>query len=314
MYTIPAHHLSSEVGTCLTRPNIKRMKSASDEREEAMLTTVVPPDLRAMPRMQISRWTFDGPTTIMGTLFVSSRAEAFFASIILLNALAMCLQSQYEGYDNANAVKYHDGTADETWPGVRSAFDIVEWVVGIIFSVEVLGRFCVFGRKFSSEAWNIFDSVIVSFWFMDQLQIAVFGINPMIFRVLRLSRSVRLVRAVQWTAFGPLHLIIRAIKSSFVVFIWSLLLMVLLICTIAMIVSASLSTFIQDSDVALSIRAEVYEGWGSLSRATLTMFEITLGNWGPPCWLLTNEVSEAWSLFFLKLQVLNWVRCSAGYS
>jgi len=36
-----------------------------------------------------------------------------------------------------------------------------------------------------------------------------------------------------------------------------------------------------------------------LKAGALTMFEITLANWGPQCWLTTNNVSELYSVFFV---------------
>jgi len=38
------------------------------------------------------------------------------------------------------------------------------------------------------------------------------------------------------------------------------------------------------------------------------MFEITLANWGPQCWLLMNEVNELWGFFFII-----W-RCCFGFA
>merc|ERR1712232_313003 len=40
----------------------------------------------------------------------------------------------------------------------------------------------------------------------------------------------------------------------------------------------------------------------------VTMFEITLANWGPPCWLLTNEVNQWGSVFFIGY------KCTIGFA
>merc|ERR1711988_1745515 len=40
----------------------------------------------------------------------------------------------------------------------------------------------------------------------------------------------------------------------------------------------------------------------------MTMFEITLANWGPHCRLLMNNVDEWWALFFLVY------KCSIGFA
>jgi len=101
-------------------------------------------------------------------------------------------------------------------------------------------------------------------------------------------------------------LIVRAISSSVVILMWSLLVLLLLLCVVAMIMSTLLSSFIKDEDQDLEARTKVYVSWGSFTRAGLSMFEITLANWGPPCWLLTNEVNEWFSLFFISY------KCSIG--
>eukprot|EP00812_Abedinium_dasypus_P009907 NODE_3562_length_769_cov_241.543417.p2 GENE.NODE_3562_length_769_cov_241.543417~~NODE_3562_length_769_cov_241.543417.p2 ORF type:complete len:213 (-),score=75.17 NODE_3562_length_769_cov_241.543417:17-655(-) len=40
----------------------------------------------------------------------------------------------------------------------------------------------------------------------------------------------------------------------------------------------------------------------------ISMFQITLANWAPPCWLLTNRVDERWALFFLIY------KCTVGFA
>merc|ERR1719326_927638 len=48
--------------------------------------------------------------------------------------------------------------------------------------------------------------------------------------------------------------------------------------------------------------------WGSFLRAYVSMFEVTLANWGPPCWQLMNLVDVKWGLFFIA-----W-RCCFGFA
>jgi len=46
-------------------------------------------------------------------------------------------------------------------------------------------------------------------------------------------------------------------------------------------------------------RAEVFKYYGSFARSFLTMFELTLGNWMPPCRALVEHVNEWYMIFFL---------------
>merc|ERR1719210_2448717 len=75
-----------------------------------------------------------------------------------------------------------------------------------------------------------------------------------------------------------------------------------------MVNSSILESFISDSKQDPQTRALVYERWGSFMRAYVSMFEITLANWGPQCWLLMNTVDVAWGVFFIL-----W-RCCFGFA
>jgi len=49
---------------------------------------------------------------------------------------------------------------------------------------------------------------------------------------------------------------------------------------------------------------EVFKFYGSFARAMLTMFEMTLGNWMPPCRALVENVSEWYMLFSLAHKLI----------
>merc|ERR1719221_2601377 len=72
--------------------------------------------------------------------------------------------------------------------------------------------------------------------------------------------------------------------------------------------TSALESFIKDPTNDPDIRLKIYNHWGSFMRAYVSMFEITLANWGPNCWLLMNEVHECWGFFFIF-----W-RCCFGFA
>jgi len=156
------------------------------------------------------------------------------------------------------------------------------------------------GARFPCEFWNVFDTIIVASWAIDRGDSAGLNFNAAILRMARLARLLRLLRFIRYfTMFNPLYLIVRAISSSVVILMWSLMVLLLLLCAVAIIICSLLSSFIQDESQDFEARTLVYRSWGSFTRACLSMFEITLANWGPPCWLLTNQVSEWYALFFI---------------
>merc|ERR1719215_1004377 len=66
----------------------------------------------------------------------------------------------------------------------------------------------------------------------------------------------------------------------------------------ALFLQAMLEPYILDTDPQYEAgRLEVYKFYGSFARAMLTMFEITLGNWLPPCRALVENISEWYMLF-----------------
>jgi len=231
--------------------------------------------------------------------------------VIILNSLVLVLQSEYNGFLNDSSVGYGSRPSQDDWPKADVFFHVVEWFVGILFFIEVTGKIFVLKLKFFYKAWNYFDTIIVLAWIVGRVfhdigegTSSSFLENSTAMKVARLGRLFRLLRIARWVSmFGPLHLIVKAISSSIYVLMWSLVLIVTLMMTLAMAMTTSLSTYIQDTNNSYDSRLEIFEAWGTFSRATFTMFEITLANWGPPCWLLVNNVSELWALFIIGYKV-----------
>merc|ERR1719277_366811 len=113
-------------------------------------------------------------------------------------------------------------------------------------------------------------------------------------------RQVRFLR--------PLHFIVTAIKSSMSVLLWTIVILLLSMMLVATMNAALLERFISDPTQDPVARSKVYESWGTFMRALVSMFEITLANWGPQAWLLMNNVSVRWGWFFIL-----W-KCSFGFA
>merc|ERR1740121_1761894 len=81
-----------------------------------------------------------------------------------------------------------------------------------------------------------------------------------------------------------------------------------LMMVVAMVNSSLLEVFIADETKDGKASLAVFKYWGSFVRAYTSMFEITLANWGPQCWMLMNRVDENWGFFFIV-----W-RCCFGFA
>merc|ERR1719223_1108717 len=63
-----------------------------------------------------------------------------------------------------------------------------------------------------------------------------------------------------------------------------------------------------DSRDNLEGRKEVFRFFGSFTRSMLTMFEITLGNWIPPCRSLMEHITEGYAALFILY------KCVVGFA
>merc|ERR1719336_3259276 len=90
-----------------------------------------------------------------------------------------------------------------------------------------------------------------------------------------------------------------AMSGSVSVLFWSVALLALVQMMLAFVLQQLLESYVLDETNALDKRLEVFMFYGTFARTMLTMFEITLGNWMPPCRALVENVSEWWMLFSL---------------
>jgi len=226
--------------------------------------------------------------------------EIIFGLVIVLNAVIMALEMQYRGLDSGRATDYPGYTrhAVDVWPWAPKFFFFADWVLGITFTVELLLRVASQGRRFIDEMWNLIDSVIVAAWIVQAILEIEIGVNPTLLRLVRLVRLLRLLRVLRTiVVFDPLYLMMTAIRHSFSLMVWSLLVLVLVQMCLAILLQSLLEDYVRDPNNHNS--SEVYKYFGSFSRTMLTMFEMTLGNWMIPCRALVENVSEWYSMFFL---------------
>lgn len=243
--------------------------------------------------------------------FVSDgRFEASFMVLILINTVMIILQAQYDGIESGFVVDYTGAQrpADETWPGASGVFTAFEILFASVFTVEIGLKIAARGFDFFHHFFNVFDSVVVFVWYLD----TAFRVSPISPMVLRVCRLVRLLNILKYThgrrEFDSLRLLVGSIKSAGWVLLWSVLILssFMLLCSLGF--NQLLTPFIRDENEPVEKRKLVYMYFGSWSRAMLTMFEITLGNWVPSCRLLVDNVSEWYSVVFV------WYKCVAGFA
>lgn len=178
-----------------------------------------------------------------------------------------------------------------------------------MFTIEVVLKMIALRSDFVFQFWNWVDSLIVLFWMLAEIFPIDFGVNPMMFRMCRLARLLRLIRLIKWVHFlGPLTLMVKSIRASLGVLVWTIALLVLIQSCIAMFLTQMLESYMLDVTKPLDKRQLVYSYFGTFTKAMLTTFEMALANWAPSCRVLVENVSEWFSLFFMLY------KCSIGFA
>merc|ERR1719281_1423440 len=121
-------------------------------------------------------------------------------------------------------------------------------------------------------------------------------------RLVRLSKLARLLRIVLLSPFcNPLRILMKAIYTGFGSLFWSFVLLGMIEVVAALFITQVLADPLSDESRDLDIRMFIYTYYGTTSRSTLTMFQITMspGAWGLLGRPIIEEVSPAFAWFFV---------------
>mmetsp|Transcript_58123 Transcript_58123/g.138296 ORF Transcript_58123/g.138296 Transcript_58123/m.138296 type:complete len:550 (+) Transcript_58123:120-1769(+) len=237
----------------------------------------------------------------------SPRFELTFSVLILLNSILFAVQVQIEGWDAGakrdltRSSQTYDG--EPGWTELLDIMVVMSNFIGACFAVEVFMKFYGYGpRLFFADWWNWFDSIIVFGWMAEdlggRLELPISGKALRSFRLLRLLRVLRLLRSIQFC--DSLFLLNAAYKGSIGVLTWAIVYLVVLQITLALVcVEGVHGYYLDDPDIEFDKQKEVFNYFGTASRATLTLFEMTLANWVPVCRVMAENVGEWWVAFAL---------------
>jgi len=233
--------------------------------------------------------------------------ETFFAGVILANCVFMAFEAQYNGLHAGFVVGYtdYDTKAVHAWPCADIAFEVLELAFGIMYTLELVAKMVGLRRGFCTDIWNAVDFCIVASWMVSSISKNSLPLPPFLLRCTRLVRVLRLLRLVRTiNGFDALYLMTTAMKGSFVSLLWSVLILVLVQMMLALLLQVMVEDYISNRSMEHHKRMEVFQFFGTFARTMLTMFEITLGNWMPPCRALVENVSEWYMLFFVLHKLL----------
>ncbi|CAK0847606.1 unnamed protein product [Prorocentrum cordatum] len=229
--------------------------------------------------------------------------ELASAGVIVVTILCVALEVQYHGFQIGLDLGYrwYSETPQERWPFAETMFLVMDYACGGALTIELLLKGIALRSDVFQDCWNFMDLIVTCCWY-----IAVMGENivPMDSSMLRMGRLVRLFRllklAKQIQGFDSLYLMTTAIRGSAASLAWFCCLLSLFQVAVALAVNWVLTTwYLENDSYPEEDRLQVFEYWGSFSRAILTTFEITLAHFPEPCRMLSENVSEWFVVFFV---------------
>ena len=232
--------------------------------------------------------------TRFALLVQSAKFELVFLLVIVLNAIFMALQLQYSGHSTGFSlgVSQYTHNAESEMPWARVVLEIGELSFTAIFAIELILRLVALRLKFIFFFWSWMDTVIVTLAVLDQFGMMSAG-NAFVIRLLRLGKLIRFIKILQVaTKFDSVFFIMRSIHSSLDILFWSLFILITVQLVVGIMMNQIMRSFIEDESLSEDLRIQIFLHWGTFARAMLTMFQVTLGGWGPSFRLIVDHLSE----------------------
>ncbi|CAJ1366551.1 unnamed protein product [Effrenium voratum] len=258
------------------------------------------------------------PLGCMGTCEKWVKSDAFelaVAGLVALNFFTMAAEMQYEGLQIGYVLghRWLTAPASEFWPGAATVFEVFRMVFLVAFSVEILVRVFFLRGQFCKTAFNIIDfsALLASIVELFSLNLPV---DPTLLRLCRLAKLFRTIRVLRFSGMlDSLSMLARCMSSSGLTLVWSLVFLLVIQLIAAMMVCLMVKPYLEDASLSanptfLAEQQAVYRYYGTFSIAVLTLFEVFFANWSPACRVLTDNISEWYSLLFLIY------RCAIGFA
>jgi len=244
------------------------------------------------------------------------RFEVAVLFLIVANTVLMAFEMQYSGLDVGYLIGFRDEgglalrkTAKESWPWAEDLFAFLARAFDLFFTVEVFLKLVFLQWSYLRLPLNWLDIIAVAGTLFEVMAGTIQGVNPMVlrlFRMMKLERGLRVMKLSR--TLDTLALLLKCMAASVTTLFWSVGLLVVVQCIAGMVLSQMVREYLLDDSKALDSRLLVYTYYGTFTRTMLTMFEVTLANWGPPCRVLVDNVSEWYTMFFL------FYRCVVGFA
>lgn len=240
----------------------------------------------------------------------SDQFELFVAVLVAANFFTMAAEIQYDGLQLGYELGHRFMTipAAQYWPGAEPVFEFFRTAFLVAFTTEIVLRVCLLRFKFCKTAFNIIDFIALLAAVVELFSLNL-PVDPTLLRLCRLAKLFRTIRVLRVSGMlDSLSMLARCMSSSGLTLIWSLLFLLVIQLIAAMMVCLMVRPYLQDESNDQLERTAVYRFYGTFSVAVLTLFEVFFANWSPACRILTDNVTEWYSLLFLIY------RCAIGFA
>lgn len=230
--------------------------------------------------------------------------------LVLLNWFVTFVELEWRGSENA--ARLGIGPDDQNWHTAQRVFRLMELGFVAIFSMELPVRIFLQRLSFFRDPLNISDSFVILLAALESFVVSpaqdggaastkILGLTRAlrVLRAVRLLRFVRLLRVMR--VFASLRVMVRTLCTCMDSLMWSMAVVGFIIMSAAMLMVQLTSDIIADESRSTELRVWCYKYYGTMFRASYTMFEATFsGAWASRLSRpLMEEVSGFFALFWL---------------
>ena len=236
--------------------------------------------------------------------FMRGPFDVIIGAIVILNISFMILLTEWNGSVIDQALGLSEPSP--TWFS-SEFFSAAEYIFFVIFLLDVVAKMCILRREWYYSQregvmyLNLFDALLVTINFVELILLPLIAqadsqelrINHVrVIKLLRMGRTLRIVKTL--SVFLPLRVLVGTCIASLGAFFWSLILLLVLKITFALIVSQALQSWILDESQNLQDRLQIHALYGSFLKATYTMFEITYSGGWPTLVRPVLDLVDSW--------------------
>ena len=217
-------------------------------------------------------------------VFVQGPLDVFMALLVVVHLGFMVALIQLEEEDSrfSLGLSQQPGNTD----GWAVFFEVSEYIFFFLYLFDVLIRIYVLRWGWCRDHYggvmymNLFDAFLVVLGAFDLFLPLMLGMEQeshtrsmRVVKLLRMVRTLRIVKTV--SAFRQVRVLIASCIASVGALGWSMVLLLVMQLSFALVICQALQTFIQDEHANFDDRLELYGLYGSFFRALYTMYEIT---------------------------------------